>query len=108
MYGADIEVADEDFEFVKPPLSKKFIRFVFEKYQLDYIAYFGENMFYVSGQNSQPLTPLYPNTRYPEYIELVFDFMVRERIRRIKYENGILFRSAVPGISDSGKIAKNK
>ena len=102
MYGAGIEVKDEDFEFAKPPLSKKFIRLVFEKYQLDYIAYFGENMFYVSGQNSQPLTPLYPNTRYPEDIELVLDFMARERIRRIKYEEGILFRSSVSGLSDSG------
>lgn len=42
MYGAGIEVTDEDFEFAKPPLSKKFIRLVFEKYQLDYIAYFGK------------------------------------------------------------------
>ena len=101
MYEAGIEVTDEDFEFAKPPLSKKFIRLVFEKYQLDYIAYFGENMFYVSGQNSQPLTPLYPSARYPEDIELVLDFMARERIRRIKYEDGRLFRSAVPGPADS-------
>lgn len=102
MYETGIEMTDEDFEFAKPPLSKKFIRLVFEKYQLDYIAYFGENMFYVSGQNSQPLTPLYPNARYPEDIELVLDFMARERIRRIKYEDGTLFRSAVPRLRDSG------
>ncbi|KKG10706.1 hypothetical protein EO92_02705 [Methanosarcina sp. 2.H.A.1B.4] len=108
MYEAGIEMTDEDFEFAKSPLSKKFIRLVFEKYQLDYIAYFGENMFYVSGQNSQPLTPLYPNTGYPEDIELVLDFMACERIRRIKYEDGIIFRSSVPELSDSGKIAKNK
>ena len=101
MYGTGIEVTDEDFEFTKPPLSKKFIRLVFEKYQMDYIAYFGENMFYVSGQKSQPLTPLYPSARYPEDVELVLDFMARERIRRIKYEDGILFRSAVPGLADS-------
>ena len=101
MYEAGIEVTDEDFEFAKPPLSKKFIHLVFEKYQLDYIAYFGENMFYVSGQKSQPFTPLYPNTRYPKDIELVLDFMARERIRRIKYEEGILFRSTVPGLFDS-------
>lgn len=102
MYETGIEMTDEDFEFAKPPLSKKFIRLVFEKYQLDYIAYFGENMFYVSGQNSQPLTPLYPNARYPEDIELVLDFMARERIRRIKYEDRTLFRSAVPKLRDSG------
>lgn len=100
MYGAGIELTEEDFEFSKPPLSKKFIRLIFEKYQLEYIAYFGENMFYVSGQNSEPLMPLYPNARYPEDIELVFDFMTRERIRRIKYEKGVLYRSAVPGLSD--------
>ncbi|MDM7918214.1 MAG: hypothetical protein QUS12_03510 [Methanosarcina sp.] len=99
MYGAGIELTEEDFEFSKPPLSKKFIRLVFEKYQLEYIAYFGENMFYVSGQNSEPLMPL-PSARYPEDIELVFDFMTRERIRRIKYENGVLYRAAVPGLSD--------
>lgn len=102
MYGAGIELTEEDFEFSKPPpLSKKFIRLVFEKYQLEYIAYFGENMFYVSGQNSEPLAPLYPSSRYPEDIELVFDFMTRERIRRIKYENGVLLRSSVPELSDS-------
>ena len=31
MYGAGIELTEEDFEFSKPPLSKKFIRLVFEK-----------------------------------------------------------------------------
>lgn len=101
MYGAGIELTEEDFEFSKPPLSKKFIRLVFEKYQLEYIAYFGENMFYVSRQNSESFTPLYPGARYPEDIELVFDFMTRERIRRIKYENDMLFRSSVPKLSDS-------
>lgn len=103
MYGAGIEVTDEDFEFAKPPLSKKFIRLVFEKYQLEYIAYFGENRFYVSRQNSQALNLLYPDSGYPEDIELVFDFMARERIRRIKYEKGVLFRSSVPGLSDSNE-----
>lgn len=99
MYEAGIELKEEDFEFSKPPLSKKFIRLVFEKYQLEYIAYFGGNMFYVSRQNSEPFTPLCPNARYPEDIELIFDFMTRERIRRIKYEKGVLYRSAVQGLS---------
>lgn len=100
MYEADIELTEEDFEFSKPPLSKKFIRLVFEKYQLEYIAYFGENMFYVSRQNSEPLMPIHARDKYPEDIELVFDFMARERVRRIKYEKGVLYRSAVPKISD--------
>jgi hypothetical protein len=103
MYGAGIELTEADFEFAKPPLSKKFIRLVFEKYQLHFIAYFGENMFYVSKQNSEPLAPLYPNTEYPEDIELVLDFMACERIRRIKFEKGKLFRSAIPELTGSGE-----
>jgi hypothetical protein len=103
MYEAGIELTDSDFEFAKPPLSRKFIRLVFEKYQINFIVYFGENMFYVSGQNSEPLVPLYPKTTYPEDIELVLDFMARERIRRIKFENGKLFRSAVPELNYSGE-----
>ena len=103
MYKAGIELTDADFEFAKSPLSKKFIRLVFKKYQLDFIAYFGENMFYVSRQNSPPLSPLYPSARYPEDIELILDFMARERIRRIRCEKGMLFRSAAPGPSANGK-----
>ena len=103
MCRAEIELTDADFEFTKPPLSKKFICLVFKKYQLDFIAYFGENMFYVSRQNSPPLPPLYPSARYPEDIELVLDFMARERIRRINWEKGMLFRSAVPRLSANGK-----
>lgn len=101
MYKAGIEVTDADFEFAKFPLSKKFLRLVFEKYQLDFIAYFGENMFYITGQNSEPLLPLYPGAGYPEDLELVLDFMARERICRLRYEKGTLFRSAIPGLSDS-------
>jgi hypothetical protein len=101
MYEAGIEVTDTDFEFAKPPLSKKFLCLVFEKYQLDFIAYFGENMFYITGQNSEPLVPLYPDAGYPEDLELVLDFMARERIRRLRYEKGVLFRSAIPFLSDS-------
>lgn len=99
MYETGVELKEEDFEFSKPPISKKFIRLVFEKYHLEYIAYFGGNMFYVSVHNSEPFIPLHPNARYPGDIELIFDFMARERIRRIKYEKGILYRSAVPGLS---------
>jgi hypothetical protein len=100
MYEAGIELTEEDFEFSKPPLSKKFIRLVFEKYELEYIAYFGGNMFYVSKQNSEPLMPLNSRARYPEDIELVLDFMAYERIRRIKYGKGALFRSVVPRLAD--------
>jgi hypothetical protein len=103
MYGAGIELTEVDFEFAKPPLSKKFLRLVFDKYQLDFIAYFGENMFYVSRLNSEPLAPLYPNTGYPEDIELVLDFMACERIRRIKFENGKLFRDVIPELTRSGE-----
>jgi hypothetical protein len=103
MYRAEIELTDADFEFAKPPLSKEFVRQVFEKYQLDFIAYFGENMFYVSRQNSEPLMPSYPNVKYPENIEIVLDFMARERIRRIKCEKGTLFRSIVPEMTYSAK-----
>ena len=73
MYEAGIEVSDTDFEFAKPPLSKKFLRLVFEKYQLNSITYFGENMFYIARQNSETFTPMYPGARYPQEIELILD-----------------------------------
>lgn len=101
MYEAETEVTDADFEFAKFPISKKFLCLVFEKYQLDFIAYFGENMFYVAGQNSEPLVPLYPGAEYPEDLELVLDFVARERIRRLRYEKGMLFRSVISELSDS-------
>jgi hypothetical protein len=103
MYLANVELTDSDFEFAKPPLSKNFILMVFEKYELDFMAYFGENMFYVSRQNFESLPPLYPNNRYPEDIELIFDFMARERIRRIKYERGRLFRTTILRPVDSSQ-----
>jgi hypothetical protein len=103
MYLANVELTDSDFEFAKPPLSKNFIHMVFEKYELDFMAYFGENMFYVSRQNFESLPPLYPNNRYPEDIELIFDFMARERIRRIKYERGRLFRTTILRPVDSSQ-----
>ncbi|MGB9928807.1 MAG: hypothetical protein ACPK85_10420 [Methanosarcina sp.] len=101
MYSADIELSDSDFEFAKPPLSKEFIITVFQKFRLGFIAYFGENMFYVSSENFEPLPPLYPDGGYPEEIELVFDFMTRERIRRIRSENGILFRTSISKVVNS-------
>lgn len=103
MYLANVELTDSDFEFTKSPLSKNFILMVFEKYELDFMAYFGENMFYVSRQNFESLPPLYPNNRYPEDIELIFDFMARERIKRIKYERGRLFRTMILRPVDSSQ-----
>lgn len=99
MYGAEIEMTDEDFEFAKPPLSRNFILRTFEKYELEYIAHFGGEMFYVSRQDSEPMIPVYADSHYQEEIELILDFMARERIRRLRYENGTLFRSAVPELS---------
>lgn len=101
MYEAGIEVSDADFEFAKPPLSKEFLRLIFDKFQLGSITYFGENMFYIARQNSEPFIPLYPGARHPAEIELVLDFMAKERIRRLRYEMGVLFRSDIPELSDS-------
>ena len=54
-----------------------------------------ENMFYVTGQNSESLLPLYPGERYTEDLELVTRFIAREKIHRLRYEKGTLFRSAI-------------
>jgi hypothetical protein len=95
MYDATIEMTDEDFEFARPPVSRDFILQTFEKYDLKYIAYFGGEMFYVARQDMEPFQPLNPRSPYPEDIEAIFDFMVIERIRMIKYEDGILLRGAI-------------
>ena len=102
MYGADIKMTGEDFELANPPLSKKFIKQAFEKYGVQHIAYFGGEMFYVSGMDSEPIVPVYANSTYPPEIELVFDFMARERIRMIRYEKGELFRTEIPKLTDRG------
>jgi len=95
MYEANIEMKDEDFEFARPPVSGDFILRTFEKYELKYIAYFGEEMFYVARQDLEPFHPLNPRSPYPEEIEAIFDFMATERIRIIKYKDGTLFRCSV-------------
>ena len=95
MYDATIEMKAEDFEFAKPPVSRDFILQTFEEYDLKYIAYFGDEMFYVAQQNMEPFQPLNPKSPYPEEIEAIFNFMAIERIRMIKYEDGILFRGSV-------------
>ena len=97
MYDATIEMKDDDFEFAKPPVSRDFILQTFEEYDLKYIAYFGDEMFYVAKQDMEPFQPLNPRSPYPEEIEAIFDFMAIERIRMIKYENGILFRGFISG-----------
>ncbi len=58
-------------------------------------------MFYVSGQDSEPLVPTYADSTYPPEIELIFDFMVRERIRMIRSEKGVLYRTEIPKLPDS-------
>ena len=101
MYGADIKMTVEDFELAKPPLSRKYIKQAFEKYEVQHIAHFGGEMFYVAGKDSEPIVPVYADANYPPEIELIFDFMARERIRMIRYEEGELFRTEVPKIPNS-------
>ncbi|AKB25613.1 hypothetical protein MSMTP_2144 [Methanosarcina sp. MTP4] len=101
MYGADIKMTVEDFELAKPPLSKKFIKQAFEKYEVQHIAHFGGEMFYVAGTDSEPIIPIYTDATYPPEIELIFDFMARERIRMIRYEKGVIYRTEIPKIPDS-------
>jgi hypothetical protein len=95
MYDATIEMKDEDFEFARPPVSRDLILQTFEEYELRYITYFGDEMFYVARQDMEPFQPLDPRSPYPEEMEAIFDFMAIERIRIIKYEDGILFRGSV-------------
>ncbi|MGM0770114.1 MAG: hypothetical protein ACQESU_00645 [Halobacteriota archaeon] len=94
-FEASIEMTEEDFEFANAPMSKKFVTSTFEKYDLKSIVFFGENMFYVEQQDMQPYHPIYVNSPYPEDIELIFDFMTIERMRRIEYIDGILKRSPI-------------
>ncbi|NYT19605.1 MAG: hypothetical protein GKC08_04865 [Methanosarcinales archaeon] len=94
-FEASIEMNDEDFEFATPPMSKDFIIRTFEKYGLRHIVLFSEDMFYVAQQNMEPYHPMYVNSPYPDDIELIFDYMTIERIRKIEYLEGILKRSPI-------------
>lgn len=94
-FEASIEMTEEDFEFANAPMSKEFVISAFEKYDLRSIVFFGENMFYVTQQDMQPYHPIYANSSYPDDIELIFDFMAIERIRKIEYIDGILKRTPI-------------
>ncbi|MEA1984569.1 MAG: hypothetical protein U9N13_02840 [Euryarchaeota archaeon] len=97
MCEANIPITPEDLEFARPPLTQEYMAQTFLKYDLKYIVYFGEEMFYVAQQDLEPLHPMYPDALYPEEIEYIFDLMIVERIRMIRYENGRLWRSAFAG-----------
>ncbi|MHC1576556.1 MAG: hypothetical protein ACXQTE_04310 [Methanosarcinaceae archaeon] len=97
MYEANISITPEDLEFTRPPITQEYMVQTFLKYDLKYIVHFGEEMFYVAQQDLEPLHPMYPDASYPEEIEYIFDLMIVERIRMIRYENGSLWRSAFAG-----------
>ncbi len=97
MYEANTPITHEDIEFTRPHLTQECMVQTFLKYDLKYIVHFGEEMFYVAQQDLEPLLPMYPDTSYTEEIESIFDLMIIERIRVIRYENGILWRSAFAG-----------
>ena len=94
-FEASIQMTEKDLEFAKPPMSMEIIVSTFKKYDLRYIVIFAENMFYVAQQDLQPYHPMYVDTSYPEDIELIFDLMIVERIRKIEYINGVLKRSPI-------------
>ena len=98
-----VEFQYEDFEFADAPLSKDFLIHVFKKYDLKCIAYFGGDLFYVEMTDGEPFSPLYGGIYYVDEIELVMDFMAKERINTISYEEGTLKRS-VAGISDMADL----
>ncbi|WP_406662368.1 hypothetical protein V7O66_06505 [Methanolobus sp. ZRKC3] len=101
MKGNFIEFQDHDFEFAKAPISKQFIIAAFEEHFLSFISYFGGDFFYVEMQDGEPLIPINLEGSYPEKIELIFDFMVTERISLIRYENGVLLKGSVMGESST-------
>lgn len=97
-----VEFQYEDFEFADAPMSKDFLTYIFKKYDLKYIAYFGGDLFYVEMTDGEPLSPLYGGIYYADEIESVMDFMAKERINTIRYEGGTLKRSMteVSGMGD--------
>lgn len=97
MKGNFTEFEDNDFEFAKAPVSKKFIIEAFKDYSLSFISYFGADFFYVEMNNGDPLMIINMEGSYPHEIELVFDFMVTERLGIIKYENETLMKGSIMG-----------
>ncbi len=97
-----IEFQEEDFEFAAPPMSKDFLIRVFEKYDLKFIAYFGGDMFYAEMTDKEPFVPFYGNTYYVDEVEFIMDFMTKERLSLIMYENGSMMKKTAPALSDDG------
>ena len=99
--GNFTEFEDNDFEFAKAPVSKEFIVGIFEEYSLSFISYFGTDFFYVEMNNGEPLMIINMEGNYPQEIELIFDFMVTERVGIIKYENRTLMKGSIMGKLDN-------
>ncbi|MDW7732146.1 MAG: hypothetical protein SCH66_06920 [Methanolobus sp.] len=97
-----VEFQDEDFEFADAPLSKNFLIHVFKKYDLKYIAYFGGDSFYAEMKDGEPFFPFYGGIYYVDELELIMDFMARERISIIRYEGGIMLKKSAAVASDMG------
>jgi hypothetical protein len=103
MKGNFVELEDDDFEFAKAPVSKDFIVKVFEEYSLSFISYFGSDFFYVEMMDGEPLLLVSMDGSYPQKIELIFDFMVTERISIIRFENGVLMKGSIMGEPNNSK-----
>lgn len=99
-----VEFQDGDFEFADAPMSRDFIIQAFEKYGLRYIAYFGGDLFYAEMTDGEPFIPFYGGTYYVDEVELIMDFMTRERIGVIRYEAGTLLKKPASKLSDAGDV----
>jgi hypothetical protein len=103
MKGNFVELEDDDFEFAKAPVSKEFIREIFEEYSLSFISHFGLDFFYVEMMDGEPLLLVSMDGSYPHKIEMIFDFMVTECVGIIKYENGVLMKGSIMGEPNNSK-----
>lgn len=103
MKGNFVEFEDNDFEFAKAPVSNDFIVKVFEEFSLSFISYFGADFFYVEMTDGEPLLIINMEGGYPQKIEMIFDYMVTERVGIIKYENGILMKGSIMGETNDSK-----
>ena len=99
MYEAGVKLTEGDFEFSKPLYQKSSFT--------SYSKSISWNTLLISEAICSSLKAKFRtpyarkcHSQVPENIELVFDFIVRERIQMIRYEKGVLYRSAVPGLSD--------
>ncbi|WP_406656988.1 hypothetical protein V7O62_00150 [Methanolobus sp. ZRKC2] len=99
-----VEFQDEDFEFADAPMSKDFLIHVFNNYELKFIAYFGGDFFYVEMVDGEPFVPIYGGMYYVDEVELIMDFMVKERINIIRYEEGTLLKNSSAEVPDLGDL----